>query len=353
MRYVGTDLHKKSIVFCVVTVENQNQIKVMKRRRFLTWDVESIREFLEELGEFELAVEATASYEWFLRLIEDLAERIVLAHPSKLRVIAESVRKSDKIDAYVLAEFLARDQLPQAWRPTARVRQHRLLVRQRHHWQGRVTSVKCRIRNLLSDHNADVPGLFGSSGLSEAGRLHLSQLKLAEAEQFILDQMIAELAFYIQQRKAIEDQLKSFSKEATTREQESRKLLESVPGVGPVATEVILSELGDVRRFSSQRKVTAYAGLAPGFRESDGKRRDLRITKQGSKSLRWIMVEVAWNAVRNTARWRSIYDQLKLRCGAKKAIVAVARRMLCMITAVLKSGCPYEHAHQPTQLNPS
>jgi len=63
-------------------------------------------------------VEATASYEWFLRLVESSADRVVLAHPNKLRVIAESTRKSDKLDAQVLAEFLALDMISEAWRPT-------------------------------------------------------------------------------------------------------------------------------------------------------------------------------------------------------------------------------------------
>lgn len=157
MYYVGTDPHKASITFCVVTVRAGNEIRVVKRRRFATVDCKGIRECLEDLGKFELVVEATSSYEWFFELIEDLADRIVLAHPGKMRLIAESIRKSDKIDAFVLAEFLARGQVPEAWRPTARMRAHRQLVRHRHYLQGRITSVKNRIRHLLADHNADIP----------------------------------------------------------------------------------------------------------------------------------------------------------------------------------------------------
>jgi len=351
MYYVGTDLHKTSITFCVVTVQQRNQIKVAMRRRFVTADKTEIQEFLAGLGEFELVVEATASYEWFLELIEGLADRIVLAHPGKLRVIAESINKTDKIDAFVLAEFLARDQVPEAWRPTPRVRAHRQLVRRRHFLQGRITSVKNRIRHVLADHNADLPGLFGTRGISHAGQLHLQKLTLTATEQYLLDQLLTELAFFGEQVKELEAQLNKFAQQATVREQEARKLLASVCGVGKVATEVILSEIGDVRRFSSQKKVVAYAGLAPGFRESNGKRKDLQITKQGSGLLRWIMVEVAWGAVRTTARWKGVYENLKRRCGnSKKAIVAVARRLLCVIVAVLKSGKPYQHAYDVPEL---
>ena len=65
--------------------------------------------YFAELGTFQAVVEATASYEWLVALLDPLAERMVLAHPGKLRVIAESVNKSDKLDAQVLAEFLAMD----------------------------------------------------------------------------------------------------------------------------------------------------------------------------------------------------------------------------------------------------
>ena len=79
-----------------------------------------------------------------VRLLEPLGERIILAHPQKLRIIAESTRKSDKIDAQVLSEFLALDMIPQAYRPTPRQREHRMLVRHRCYLQRRITSVRAR-----------------------------------------------------------------------------------------------------------------------------------------------------------------------------------------------------------------
>src|SRR5262245_46113643 len=127
MKFVGIDLHKKTIVICVVNQEK----KVLERKRFLCADVERIRKYFAEAAPFQAVVEATASYEWLVTLLDPLAERVVLAHPGKLRVIAESVKKSDKLDAQVLAEFLALDLIPPAYRPSPREREHRVLVRQR------------------------------------------------------------------------------------------------------------------------------------------------------------------------------------------------------------------------------
>ena len=113
MRYVGIDLHKQSITVCVVD-QDRNRILT---RRFLCTDTTKIDAFFAALGDFEAVVEATASYEWLVARIEPIARRVLLAHPGKLRVIAESTRKSDNLDARVLAEMLASDQIPPAYRP--------------------------------------------------------------------------------------------------------------------------------------------------------------------------------------------------------------------------------------------
>ena len=140
MKYVGVDLHKHVIVLCVVTRRGR-RTKVVCRRRLTCRDTDAIRQFFVHLGRFEVVVEATAAYEWFFVLTEDLADRLVLAHPKKLRVIAESTRKRDTIDAEVLAVFLALDMIPEAYRPCPRVRRYRVLVRHRCGLQRRVASV--------------------------------------------------------------------------------------------------------------------------------------------------------------------------------------------------------------------
>ena len=154
MFYVGVDLHKQSISLCVVELADRKR-QVIERKRFHCEHEEEMSEYFSNLGEYQLVVEATASYEWFIRLVEPTADRVVLAHPGHLRVIAQSKRKTDKLDAQTLAEFLALDQIPEAWRPTPRVRQHRALVRYRQYLKGRTTSVKNKLRRVLSHYNAE------------------------------------------------------------------------------------------------------------------------------------------------------------------------------------------------------
>jgi transposase len=101
---------------------------------------------------------------------------------------------------------------------------------------------------------------------------------------------------------------------------------------------VVISELGDVRRFRSIKRACAYAGLIPGVRESAGKRKELQITKQGSPLLRWALVEAAWRVVRFNRRWQSIFESLTRRRGRKRAIVAVARRLLGVMVSLMQRG---------------
>jgi transposase len=345
MKYVGVDLHKQIIVLCVVKVVGSKR-EVVARRKLACRDEAGVDDFFRSLGPFQVAVEATAAYEWFLKRIERWANRIVLVHPRKMRIIAESRRKSDRLDAQILAEFLAADELPEAWRPTPRVREHRALVRQRDYFRRRISGVKCRLRNVLAHYNADVANLF-----TRAGREHLAAVPLSVSDRFVAGQLQAELAAHLEQRQAVDQQLERFAAGASIAEREARAVLESVPCVGPVTIEVMLSELGDVRRFRSQNDVVQYAGLAPGLRQSAERCVNLGITKEGSRLLRWAMIELAWRLVGKTRRWGLLYEQLRARCGAKKAIVAVARRVLCVLVSLLKSGqryCLASEAFAPT-----
>lgn len=335
MNFVGVDLHKQTITMCVVNQARQ----VLQTRRLACGDPSGIRAWFQELGPFQVVVEATASYEWFVQLVEPLADRVVLAHPAKLRVIAESTRKTDRLDARTLAEFLALDMIPPAYRPTPRQREHRVWVRQRHYLRGRITSIRNRLRRIFSNYNADRSDLFTIDGRQASAAISLSR-----AERFAVDQLWKEIDLYERQMVEVRKALRQFAEQAPPAEAHARKVLRSIPGVGEITSEVYLAEVADVRRFRSQKKVVAYAGLAPGLRESAGKRHDLGITHAGSRMLRWVLCQAAWQLVRRDDHWGEIFAGLAKRRGRKKAITAVARRLLCVMTSMVMSGQDYRIA---------
>jgi transposase len=208
MNFVGIDLHKKIIVLCAL---NQDR-KVLHRRTFACCQVEEIKAFFAGLGPFRAVVEATASYEWFVALIEPLADKVVLANPKKLRVIAESVKKTDKLDAQVLAEFLARDMMPEAYRPSTRQREHRALVRHRQYLKQCSTSLKNKMRRIATDYNADRKDLSSAEGWKA-----LAGVKLRPSDRFVLDQLHAQWESLEGQLLELKQRLKTFAAEAPAR----------------------------------------------------------------------------------------------------------------------------------------
>ena len=333
MKYVGIDLHKKTISVCVVDKER----KVLQRKKFLCLDVVGIRTWFGQLGAFQFVVEATATYEWLVQVLEPLADSWVLANPGKMRVIAESTKKTDKLDAQTLAEFLALGMIPKAYRPNARQREHRKLVRYRTQCQQRVSRLKCQIRYLAATYNADHRQLFQPQHLQVLSE----RSDLTEIDRFVLAQRLLDYEAGLKRLQTAKQELKRFAQKGSAAEQKQREILRSAPGVGVVVSEVVLAELGDADRFPSLKDATAYAGLVPGKRESDGKSKDLGITKKGSRLLRWAMVEAAWAAVAGSPRWRGVYEGVKKRRQSKRAIIAVARRLLGVLVSMLKSGTEY------------
>jgi transposase len=333
MKYVGIDLHKKSISVCVVDKER----KVLQHKKFLCLDVAGIKAWFGQLGPFQFVVEATATYEWLVQLLEASADAWVLAHPGKMRVIAESTKKTDKLDAQTLAEFLALGLIPKAYRPNVRQREHRQLVRYRTQCQQRISRLKCQIRYLAATYNADHRQLFQPEQLQE-----FQQRKdLREVDRFILAQRLLDYEQGLKRLQTAKKELKRFAQKGAPAEQKQREILRTAPGVGEVVSEIVLAELGGAERFPSLKDATAYAGLVPGRRESAGKGKDTGITKKGSRLLRWAMVEAAWAAVAHSPRWRGVYEALKKRRQSKRAIIAVARRLLAVLVSMLKSGTKY------------
>jgi len=335
MRFVGADLHKKSITFCVVEVVDR-KTRVVHRQRMLCKDVAKIERFFETVVPFEVTVEATIGYDWFAALAERLAARVVLAHPGKLRIIAESTRKTDKIDARVLADFLAYDMIPEAWRPTPRVRSHRSLVRRRQKLQSRITSIKNTIRGILTRYNGDRRDAF-----TKLGWQAVQKLELLDEERWLLGDLREDLDQALERLQKSDQRLARFAAGATLKEREAREVLATMPGVGPVTIETILAELGDWDRFRCADAVVSFAGLDPRVRESDGHRLNLKLSKAGSPLLRWIMIQLAHRLKRLSPRWRCSFERLSKRIGKKKATCAIARRLLLVIYAMLRDGQAY------------
>ncbi len=129
-------------------------------------------------------------------------------------------------------------------------------------------------------------------------------------------------------------------------EDEDVRLLLSLTGVDVYTALLIKSEIGNIERFTEYKRLVSWTGLAPSLHQSGSVGYHGSITKQGSKMLRWIMVEAARVAVTHDDRMRAFYERVKHRRGDQKAIVAVANKMLKIIWFMLTRREPYESRNE-------
>ncbi len=331
MRYIGIDLHKRSMT--IVVIDRRTGETVTKR--FQTCEVSRIRAFFQAQVPFCAVVEASATYEWLWELLEPIAERLVLAHPAKVRVIAESTNKNDKVDAGFLAWLLSMDAVPEAHKPSPRQREYQNLCRLRVYLVRQAAKVQVKIRHIFANRNID----FRGSVTPSLARTLAADLK--GTENFCVFELAQELDYLRGRIKHVEKALRELRAQGTEAEKKVREIIESVPGVGKNVCDVILSTVGDASRFSSMKKLSAYCGLAPGVRISDKTRKELPITKKGPSLLRSRLVQAAWRAIRYSEYFRRRYEILAKRRGKKKAVVAVARQLIGIIYTLLRKGEPY------------
>jgi transposase len=323
MIHVGIDLHHKN---SYVRALDDDGVLYAGRRVYHS-DMQQLWQYLSQFGQQPKRVvfEATSNARWLRRqLQEDPTIELVAVTPHKVRIIAETVAKTDKIDATVLATLSKLDTLPRAWLPDDDVEQLRELTRHRRALVQMRTRCKNQVNGALVRQGVLRPygDIFGTWGLA-----WLEQAEVALVTRLQIDHWLELMVVYNRQIKHVEDRLyRRLAREDRWREPVA--ILMSMPGWGKLTALTVLAELGDYRRFSRRSAVSAFAGLVPSSKRSDTHCRYGKITKRGSTHLRSILVEVAINAVKKVPRYSRLYNGLKAKRGGNVAKVAVARQML-------------------------
>ncbi len=300
---------------------------MIKEGRIKT-EKEDIEEFFSDLEDLEIAFEASTNYEYFYDLLEGLGHKVVLAHPLKTRMIADAKIKTDKIDAKTLAELLRGDLLPTSYVPPKEIRELRHLVRHRialGKFRGRL---KTQIKTELRKKNIKYQD--GASIFTRKGKEKLRSLKNPVIDSY--------LAIY----ETVEKELKKAEREidlAGARYGEV-KLMTGIKGIGVYSALIIFSEMGDGSRFPTEEKLFSYAGLVPRVHQSGNESYYGRITKEGSKYLRWILVEAARVHVQwcPESKITKHYNKIKKKRGENIAMIAAARKLLQVIYHMLKNN---------------
>ena len=328
MFYVGLDIHSKSITICVLNGNGK------VHRRCTVRQIDQMMAVLERLsGPFQVCYEASTGYGIFFELLSKVADHVAVAHPGLLKLIFRSKQKNDRRDAEKLAKLLYVGEVPRVHVPTADVRAWRELISFRRRLVEKRTRAKNGIRGLLRSltiRPPQRPGLWTREGIA-----WLEQLPLDNAMHALRrDLLVEEIATLSGQIHRVETELARYSTHNP-----AVKLLRTIPGVGLRTAEAVAAFLDDPHRFADSKRVGAYFGLVPSQDQSGGTNRLGRITREGSATVRHLLVEAAWQAVRRSptvaAYWARIGRGDKAR--RKIALVATAHYLVRVMWSMLKN----------------
>ncbi len=290
-----------------------------------------------------MVIETTGSVWDIYDIVAPLVSRTLVAHARKVRQIAEARVKTDKEDIKRLITLLIADIVPEVWVPPMHVRELRSLISFRWRLTKQITMSKNRLHSVVQRFNLDFPegGLLTDKNKSWWERQTFTDLTGFEVKQDL--EIVKALEG---QKEAIDLKLAELSN--TEPWSSDMVYLMQIPGFGLIFSMVILSAIGDIKRFSHPRKLVGYAGLGAGVHDSGKKHQGKSITKEGRKELRWALVEAAWVAVRFDPFWKAQFQRLEKRMPRNKAIVAIARRLLVSIWHILTKREPYQHFDEET-----
>ena len=335
MKYIGLDLHKKSIFATVLDGDGKilSKTQIGPKSRDILY-------YLKKQGKKdELSVAMEASYNWpyYYRAVEEAADNIVLAHPHKTRIIGEAKIKTDKIDSAVLAYMLKADMLPAAYVPSRATMENKLLLRSRISLVRIRTQIKNKIHTIVDRNTDSYSYLENMSDIfTKTGIKILRDTKISPTDYRILTGYLDLMDEIDKKIKEIESQIDKKSIEDSDIE-----LLKTIPGIGTFTAFLVKSEIDNIQRFTSKEKLSSYAGLIPSTHASGARLHHGRIVKQGNKFLRWALTEAAQTSVRCSEYFRYHYSKVKSRKNGNSATIAVARRMLEVIYAMLKENREY------------
>ena len=265
----------------------------------------------------------------------------IVTPPSRIPIESGNRIKTDRRDSAKLAHLAATGQAVRVWVPTLKQRHEREVLRERRRMVRDVRRVQCQIKSLLH-----VYGLMVSKPRGRWSLMFENQLwELSFGNEYMQTSFERLLERYRFLRQQVADQtrlIKALAKEESYREQVS--CLISLPGIGVLTAMELLVELGDIERFNKADQIAAYVGLTPSEYSSGSSIRRGHISRCGKAAIRSRLVESSWIAIRYDPELAAVYERISAKQGGKRAIVAVARRLLLRVRRLLLDGRSYELA---------
>jgi transposase len=257
---------------------------------------------------------------------------VVVAHPGQLRLIFRSKRKNDRVDAEKLAKLLFLDEVPPVYVPGADVRSWRQLIAHRQRLARERARVKNSIRALLRSHGLLAPrGLWGREGLAWIRGCEFPTELDALQRDMLLDRLGSIAGMIDRVEHALDD---------VARGHAGVQLVKTIPGVGDRTAEAVVAWIDNPDRFGRVRAIGRYFGMVPAQDASASSNRLGHITREGPATVRALLTEAAWQAVRRSPRVRAFYERVRRGDPERRkiALVATAHYLLRAMLSMLRNG---------------
>ncbi len=337
MLYVGLDLSRKRLDYHACRSDGE-----VVAAGAAPPDGDGLRQLVRRLDDASDVVAAIESMNG-ARFVHDQLELegwdVRVADAQRATALAPLACKTDRIDAWVLAELARRELVPEVWLPDPEVRAERERARFRLHLVRHRSALKNRIHATLIafGHPCPVSDLFG-----QGGRRLLARLALPEAWRETLETSLSLVDELDEEIRECERELKRLGADHPY-----VPLLTTIPGIAWTLAYTIAAEIGDIRRFPSAVKLVGYSGLCPRVYQSGEQDRRGPLRKNGPRYLRWALIEAAQHAARSPAYpYRPLYERTRARLGrnrgGKVAKIVIARKLAEAIWHMLTRGEPFK-----------
>jgi transposase len=292
-----------------------------------------------------VALEAGGVTRWMHDYLLELGvKEVYVVNPNKVRLIAESRKKTDKVDARLLAELYRLDGLPErVHMPSAPARELRMLIKARNGLVEARTKLLNTARGFLRGQGVRLPARY---------LVAVSHWEAVMHNKVLDEAILLVLASYRNSFLGLTASLKEIEAEIKSRAKADKRVdnLQSVPGIGLHSATALVSAVDEIKRFATGKHLASYCGLAPSVRNSGERQMSGHINRQGRSEVRRTIVQAAHvlatsrsHAARPLQRW---FSGVRARRGYKTAIVALARRLVTICFYLLRDGSQYD----PTRL---
>jgi transposase len=334
MVYVGLDIHKKSISFCVRRAEGTilQQGSVPATRAALDEWVPSLP------SPWTAGMEATLFTAWVYDHLVATGMKVKVAHPAMLKAIFAGKRKNDRIDAQKLADLLRCDYFPECHIAAKEIRDRRRILRYRILLVRQSTQTKNKLSGLLME--AGIP--YNKQKLHHSKKYFQQLVDEQKAEMpEALPGLLGLGRNVIDVLRAMDRQLLRSLKADPSLVDRLQRLM-TIPGVGPILALTWALEIGEVQRFPSIKAAISYCGLCGSEQSSAGKTQRTPISKQRNKHLQSTLIEAAKVAPRWHAEFALLYEHEKQKGNRNRATLAIARKLVAYLLAVDRAQRSFE-----------